>query len=640
MKFSFMAAAVACTCLVSASETIRNSAFDEFDAAGKPVAWFVNGKYRIAKGFGHNGSGGLYWSSDKQCGKLHIARQELSGLEPGTLVEISSFVRKENFKCDSHQGAVMSVEWRDEKGKWISALYAITRSVPDSEWTHVVAAGRMPDCARSAVMVIYVSGDSTGTVQWDNVMVKKGTADVVGFVASTTYAATAADGKTRFNAALRIPKAARGSAQAVFSWRDSAGGIRRAPADRLTDELATIELDVKSLAMGRHPVTCELLSKGKVIGAATNVFTRVERMPERRVWIDGHGRCIVNGKPFFPLGLYWNPAKERMGVYTNGPFNCVIHYEMMDKRRLDFCAKHGLMTLNAFDRTLVSCLAEREGNKYTPAAAEDMLTKRIKAVKDHPALLAWYIGDELPATLIPRQRKLYDIAKLADDQHPVYGVQDRWTDLREFTQTMDVIGLDPYPVSSKPLRRVTEFMRKGRAAMFDMRPHWSVPQAFSWQWYNGNAQTTERFPTFSEMRSMVWQHIAGGANGIISFAFHCLFYPTNLQDWRPRWEITRAVHQEVKDMVPVLLSVDPAPSVTVESGDLACRTWVKDGDLYLLACDISGKPGDATVRISSGAWRMLGTELGSPASMADSSVVSFYFDAYGVSFVRLGRCEK
>jgi hypothetical protein len=99
------------------------------------------------------------------------------------------------------------------------------------------------------------------------------------------------------------------------------------------------------------------------------------------------------------------------------------------------------------------------------------------------------------------------------------------------------------------------------------------------------------------------------------------------------------VHQDVKDMIPVLLSVEPALSVTVESGDLACRTWVKDGELYLLACDISGKPGDATVRISSGAWKMLGAELGSPASMADPSVVSFFLDAYGVSFVRLGRCN-
>ena len=634
MKFSFMAATVACTCLVSASETIRNSAFDEFDAAGKPIAWFINGEYRIQRGYGHNGSGGLYWSSDKQCGKLHIAR-----LEPGTLVEISGFVRKENFKCNSHQGAVMSVEWRDEKGKWISALYAITRGIPDSEWTHVVAAGRMPDHARSAVMVIYVSGDSTGTVQWDNVVVKKAKADIVAFVASTTYAATAAEGKTRFNAAVRIPKDAKSSAKAFFSWKDQSGNIRRVPADKLTDELATIELDVKSLAIGRHAVVCELISDGKVLGAATNIFTRVERMPERRVWIDGHGRCIVDGKPFFPLGLYWNPTKDKMDVYTNGPFNCVVHYEMMDRQRLDFCAKHGLMTMNAFDRQLVSCLTSRDGNKYTPEAAKEMLSKRIREVKDHPALLAWYIGDELPATLVPRQRMLYDLAKLADDQHPVYGVQDRWTDLRDFTQTMDVIGLDPYPVSNKPLRLVTDFMRNGRTAMFDMRPHWSVPQAFSWQWYNEGAQKTQRFPTFFEMRSMVWQHIAGGANGIMSFAFHCLFYPTNLQDWRPRWEITRAVHQEVKDMVPVLLSVESAPSVTVESGDLACRTWVKDGELYLLACDISGKPGDATVRISSGKWKMLGTELGSPASMADPSVVSFFLDAYGVSFVRLGRCN-
>ena len=60
--------------------------------------------------------------------------------------------------------------------------------------------------------------------------------------------------------------------------------------------------------------------------------------------MDRHGRCIVNGKPFFPLGMYWNPNERNMAAFTNGPFNCVVHYEMMTPRRLDFCRAHGLMS--------------------------------------------------------------------------------------------------------------------------------------------------------------------------------------------------------------------------------------------------------------------------------------------------------
>lgn len=627
---------ICCICSASAEETLRNTAFDVFDEKGKPEAWSINGAYRIAKGEGHNGSGGLVWNSESPCGKLHCARQEISGLNPGDMLTISALVRKENFKCKSHQGAVMSVEWRDKDGKWIRALYAVTKNVLDGEWTPITASGRMPDNARSATMVIYVSGDSSGKVQWDNIQAKKDGMEPVLFVASTTYAATAADGKTRFNAAIRIPNDVKGKIKAFFQWTDASGNSSRRKADEITDRHATIELDVKSLALGRNNIICEVFADDKMLGAATNVFTRVERMPERKVWIDGHGRCIVNGQPFFPLGLYWNPRKDEIDIYTNSPFNCVIHYEMMDRRRLDFCHRHGLMTLNAFDKKLVNCMSGRINKPYSPEDARAEFIKRVKSVKDHPALLAWYIGDELPASLVPRQRMIYDLVKQIDDQHPVYGVQDRCYDLCEFTPTLDVVGLDPYPVCSKPLSYVTDMMRKGREVMFDMRPHWSVPQAFSWQWYREDHQNTERFPSFAEMRSMVWQHIANGANGIISFAFHCLFYPSNRQDWRPRWEITKAVHAEVKKMTPVLLSVDSAPKAKIETGNAVCRTWMKNGKLYLLVCSLSNIPTDVTVSIQSGKWDVQGIEVGTPASMANPSLVSFFMDAYGVSLVCLG----
>ena len=134
---------------------------------------------------------------------------------------------------------------------------------------------------------------------------------------------------------------------------------------------------------------------------------------------------------------------------------------------------------------------------------------------------------------------------------------------------------------------------------------------------------------------MNWQHIAGGANGLIPFSYYSQFYPLNKQDWRPFWAVSVASYREVARMVPVLLSVEPAPTPRPDSDDLSCRTWVKDGDLYLLACNLSPKPLYASVDLSSGSWTMAGTEVGTPAAMDGPAKVRFYMDPDGVSFVRL-----
>ena len=397
---------------------------------------------------------------------------------------------------------------------------------------------------------------------------------------------------------------------------------------------AAITLDVSALAMGRQEVTCELLADGKAVDSASVPFTRADAPPRRRVWIDRHRRCIVDGKPFFPLGMYWDPNESHMAAFTNGPFNCVVHYKMLNPKRLDFCRAHGFMSLSAVDRTLWRTANEAS----TPAEAEDArrkLASAVAAIKDHPALLGWYVGDELEAGSAPSQRKLYEFLAACDPDHPTYAVQDRTYDLRVFLPTADVIGLDPYPVSKRPLRMITDFMREGDRVLFGARPFWSVPQSFSWHWYRKEDKGKDRCPTLAEMRSMNWQHIANGANGLFSFGYHSYFYPLNDQDWRPLWANAVASNREVEKMVPVLLSVEPAPSARPDTEKLVCRTWVKDGELYVLACNIDDKPLYAAIDLSGGEWRMAGTEIGSPATMDGPAKIRLYMDSIGVSFLRL-----
>ena len=626
----------------SEPEVIENAAFENVEN-GKLQGWTLTGRFRSDRD-GHNGSGGLVWDSVGTDGKTHRATQVLKGIQPGDMLRISALVRRDNFDAHGGHGAVLSVEWRDANNKWIKAIYGLTQKTPNGKWTRIEASGLMPANAKNAVMIIYVSGGSTGKVAWDNIAVSKSAPKPVEFITTSVYRNLAAEGKVDFHAAINTPDGAGNNVSAVFSWKDASGTIRRVKADRMSRDEAFLEADVANFAMGRQDVKCELLIDGKPAGAAVTDFTRVAQLPERKVWIDQHGRCIVDGKPFFPLGMYWLPTLQdvpggkdgkQLDWYTNGPFNCVIHYTMWGKKELDFCHSIGLKALNPINRDIRACLWGRASKPYTKDEAERELIRRVREVKNHPALLGWYIGDELDAASVPYQQDLYKIMKAADEQHPIYGVQDRTYDLRPFTMTFDVLGLDPYPVCKNPISTVTKMMREADAATFRTRPHWGVPQTFSWQWFRENERDTERFPSLAEMRSMFWQFIANGANGLLPYAYNVFFYPLNKDDWRPRFVLVCEAAREVAKMSDVLLSVEDAPKGTPNTANAVCRTWAKDGNAYVLVCNLADKPSDVSIELSSGSWKMGGVEVGTPAIMADERKVNFYLDSIGVSLVRL-----
>ena len=607
--------AFAATVVVADDAHLLNTAFDEY-SDGKPVGWQLTPNMRIGSGFGHNGSGGLSWSSEKPSEKLETAQQDVTGFNKGDELRFSALVKKEDFKSGKY-GARVTVELRDTDDKWIAALYskmdkADKEKAGSGEWVLVKGGGVLPKNIGSVRFAIHVAAGSSGSLAVDNIVLERVEAKPVSFVTSAAYQDLATDGSVRFHAALETPAALVGKAQATFVWKDTDGKTIRTPAGTLTADEASVTLDVGRFAPGAQPVACELASGGRTLGAATMTFTRVAELPKRRVWIDEHRRCIVDGKPFFPIGIYAYPSDANLGFFTNGAFNTIIHYKLADRALLDKCAARGIMSFSAFDRKM----------------PKDELARRIAEISDHPALLGWYVGDELQASSIPKQIEYYDLIRTADrGQHPAYAVQDRTYDLRGFVRTADVIGLDVYPVAQRPLRLVTDRMVEGRKAVFDARTFWNVPQTFNWAWYRPETKDRERFPTEAEMRSMIWQNIAAGSNGIVS-------YNLRGETWAYLDSLLK-VHRELAGMADVLLSVETAPKAMPDTADASCRMWVKDGKAYLLVCNLSDKQLDAAVTLDSGAWRVCGVEIGTSATMKDAQTAAFRLDPIGVSLVRL-----
>ena len=509
----------------------------------------------------------------------------------------------------------------------------------DTDWMEIGGATReIPAGAKKVQLSLYVTKGSKGRVSFDNVVVRPVKRDVVAFVFSSAYRDMAASGDVRFHASLYLGNDGKvDDIAAEFSYVGADGSRKRMKASKLSADGASVALNVVDLAVGTHPVTCTLRRKdGGLLGSASCEFTRVRRLPERRVWIDRHQRCIVDGKPFFPLGMYWGKVEaDKLEKYAEGPFNCLMPYTRATRKHLDMCGEKGLMAfINLKNETLNSAWARRR--KITSQKeVDDFFEAEINKVKDHPALLAWYVNDEAPTTEIPERTHLYSLFRRLDPNHPTWAVLDRLHDLREFIPTYDVLGMDPYPVAQKPLTHITEFMLGTQKAIFNDRPLWNVPQTFNWAWYRKNAADRERFPSEREMKNMNWQHIALGANGLISYCYHGLWKYVKPEEFEVHWRPICNAAAEVKKMMPVLLSVDETPKVCGAAAMVPVRTWMHEGCLYVLAVNAKAEKQMVELAIQAGSWESVSCEIGVAGRMVADNRLSIELPPIGVSFMRL-----
>jgi hypothetical protein len=249
----------------------------------------------------------------------------------------------------------------------------------------------------------------------------------------------------------------------------------------------------------------------------------------------------------------------------------------------------------------------------TEADETRYIKDRVKRFKDHPALLAWYLNDELPLTMLPRLAARRDLMEKLDPGHPGWSVLYQYNSIREYMPSFDVVGTDPYPIPSKPAAMATEWTKKTVRGTLGCKPVWQVPQAFNWAGYRKTPEEKAkcRAPTEAELRSMCWQCIACGANGLVMYSWFDLWKEPNGVPFAQRWAEVCRVGQEIKEQIPVLLATGPAPTVSGAPAELAVRTWGKDGAAYVLVVNTTGEPRTASLTLSepfAAAQRVFGPE--------------------------------
>jgi len=249
-------------------------------------------------------------------------------------------------------------------------------------------------------------------------------------------------------------------------------------------------------------------------------------------------QLLRNGEPYFPVGIYHVPRESLKEAAELG-FNCCQGWgtDLGEAGRfLDEASERGMTVL-------LECSAFLRQGELEP------LVQRAEALKDHPALLAWYVLDEPADDKLALCREALERLRECDPDHPVYLVSCRPSQFAFASEVTDILGVDPYPIPRRGVDVVAAWMQKAGAATGGRKPVWLIPQLHNPLAYKD--PSAGRGPTPAEERCMVYMGLILGAKGIVYYPWDD--GPCGLLHDPDLMEAVSRLNREVVEMSPYLL---------------------------------------------------------------------------------------
>jgi hypothetical protein len=154
------------------------------------------------------------------------------------------------------------------------------------------------------------------------------------------------------------------------------------------------------------------------------------------------------------------------------------------------------------------------------------------------------------------------------------------------------MGVDPYPIPSRPISMVSEWTSSAVKAMSNAKPVWVVPQIFDWSVYNPANEPRE--PTFEEKKNMFYQALINGAKGLIAYSYFDLLRTTGGKEaskelFEKRWKEVCEIITEIKRIVPAILEGEDLGKLKgiPENEGFQARGFLYKGNLYILTANTS-----------------------------------------------------
>ena len=557
-----------------------------FEAGEKYTLNKANGIF-VESRAGMNGTAGLVISRS-DAGRYDIAQLALPKLEGGKTYTLTLSAKAEGMKKNGKvfQGTIgfFAVEFY-RKGKYAGGEYG--GGANQNKWKSYQINFTVPNGA-TAQLSFYLAKGLTGKVAVDDITIRTQGIPPSILIVSPKYL-TFRNGVADYEVLVdsEIPEkdvkvyvsvTRNGKTVAQFAVRGK-DGLYRGSFGKIEPGKVTFSLKLLDF-------------RNKQIVAEENFAFHsrpAETPPANAALLDKAGRLIVDGKPFMPLGVYGLSAKTDKINYREikeAGFNSVMLYVPEEKLGLDEAQKAGLK--------LIYSICSRWHDHQRAEAA-----RLVKVNKDHPALLAWYISDEVSRENVPRVLKLREAVSSIDPWHPTWTLTYRKQDFPYYGISGDIIGVDPYPITvsgeNQDIRLVADYMENANTTKL---PCWIVPQIFSWNSYhncNAEALRKTRYATAEEIRSMPLLAAIYGARGFLFYSYFDLrkvdqFLPGSFER---EWDKVKKMVAVMKELEPFILSTAKAPAVTVKSepaGSVhAAAMCDEKGNLRIIVVGVGGK---------------------------------------------------
>ena len=515
-----------------------------------------------------HGEGALVWeNSDPNFYAFPVQHFEA---RPGVAYRFRVLVREDSLEGNRLE---TGLEWSSTAGKWLGGsygwpVYDNDVSIKDGWVKYEITTGPMPaDVGRCGVFCAVKKG-ATGRVRFSRFSVEPDVQEPVAFFVSSAFRDEAAEDRVGFFAGLHVNVIDHPFKDhaAEIRFMDAKGHEAVRKPETFTVDRAVFNLKAEDLAPGAQDVRFRLLAKGKEIATATRRFTRLEKSVTRHIAFDSARRVLIDGKPVFLLGMYGAPNDPAgLDQYLEAPFNFTTLYGLSDRRRLDPYAERGIYVANDVRMLIDGYDARFKGvPQKTREQSRAAIKAKVDEIGDHPALLFWYLTDEVPYNLISNVAAANDSFHAFDAEHPTFSVQNNPKEAEWYLPCCDVLATDCYPIGNhgRPISAVGGWVRQADDLMGGFRPCLQVPQAINWAWYfkgKDLEQPDLRFPRREELANMCWQSIAAGANGLCLYAFN------SMKTWATKppetfeacWARVVDVAKELRRLERVILS-DPS----------------------------------------------------------------------------------
>lgn len=328
------------------------------------------------------------------------------------------------------------------------------------------------------------------------------------------------------------------------------------------------------------------------------------------VTLDSNGFLKVDGKPFFPIGIFDGTDFPELGeagvnVTQNYDVGHVRQGEEPDnnrmKKMLDSSVEAGMKHLFLVSHG-PNCRDLNEG-----------YLRRLRIFRDHPGVLCWYQeegvarGDQ-PCSFLGR---FYNtVKKIAPERPIVVGdaidVITKVTDRSHFfpEDAMDVGIWWWYPIPISQSVRPDAYAGEEASKGAELAPPTFLTLAKTtkpiWVGLQCYKKPGGRFPTPAEYRAQAYIAIIHGAKGVLYYTGRgSSGEGVQNQPEEGHWAELKQLASELRDMTPTLTSPDARQQPVIETSGVLVSTRLKQTTegLVLLAANRDNRPVDAAIRI-------------------------------------------